>query len=75
MREVADEALALALPYARGGALDEVQRILRDGNGADRMRDAHAAGGMPAVLERLVREAAEPLYGYTRTTVPMRTQL
>ncbi len=75
VREVADEALALARPYARGGALDEVQRILRDGNGADRMRDAHAAGGLPAVLERLVAEAAEPLYGYTRTTVPMRTQL
>ena len=33
------------------------------------------SAGMPAVLERLVREAAEPLYGYTRTTVPMRTQL
>jgi hypothetical protein len=27
------------------------------------------------VLGRLVRESAEPLYGYTRTTVPMRTQL
>jgi hypothetical protein len=24
-------------------------------------------------LERLVRETAETLYGYTRTTVPMRT--
>ena len=75
MREVADEALALARPYADSGALDEVVRILREGNGADRMRDAHAAGGLPAVLERLVGEAAEPLYGYTRTTVPMRTQL
>jgi len=75
VREVAVEALALARPYAGGGALEEVERVLRDGNGADRMRDAHAAGGLPAVLERLVREAAEPLYGYTRTTVPMRTQL
>ena len=72
VREVADEALALARPYATSGALDEIHRILRDGNGADRMRDAHAAGGMPAMLERLVAEAAEPLYGYTRTTVPMR---
>jgi carboxylate-amine ligase len=75
LREVAVEALALARPYARGGALEEIERVLRDGNGADRMRAAHAAGGLPAVLEQLVREAAEPRYGYTRTTVPMRTQL
>jgi len=74
VREVADEALALARLYA-GDELEEVVRVLRDGNGADRMRHAHAVGGLPAVLERLVGEAAEPLYGYTRTTVPMRTQL
>ena len=46
------DVLALARPYARdlGGedALEEIERILREGNGADRMRDAHAAGGMPA---------------------------
>lgn len=58
---VATAALALARPYARelGGedALGEVERILREGSGADRMRAAHAAGGMPAVLERLVRES------------------
>src|SRR5919108_611051 len=51
--EVATAALALARPYARdlGGddALEEIERVLRDGNGADRMRAAHAAGGMPAV--------------------------
>ncbi len=75
VREVALEALALARPYARTGALEEIARILRDGNGADRMRDAHAAGGLPAVLERLVAEAAEPLYGYTRTTVPIRAHV
>jgi carboxylate-amine ligase len=78
--EVAAAALALARPYARdlGGdddALEEIERVLRDGNGADRMRAAHAAGGMQAVLERLIREAAEPLYGYTRTTSPIRSQL
>jgi hypothetical protein len=39
------------------------------------MRIAHAAGGMPAVLARLVAEAAEPIYGYTSTTSPIRTQL
>lgn len=59
--EVAAAALALARPYARelGGedALAEVERVVREGNGADRMRAAHAAGGMPAVLERLVAEA------------------
>jgi glutamate---cysteine ligase / carboxylate-amine ligase len=75
VREVAADTLALARSYARGDGLEEVERILREGNGADRMRSAHAAGGMPAVLGRLVRESAEPLYGYTRTTVPMRTQL
>jgi carboxylate-amine ligase len=75
VREVADQALALARPYVAGNALDEITRVLRDGNGADRMRHADAVGGLPAVLERLVRETAEPLYGYTRTTVPMRTQL
>jgi glutamate---cysteine ligase / carboxylate-amine ligase len=75
VREVAAEALALARAYARTDALEEIERIVREGNGADRMRHAHAADGMPAVLGRLVREAAEPLYGYTRTTVPIRTQL
>lgn len=63
--EVAAAALTLARPYARelGGedALAEVERVVREGNGADRMRAAHAAGGMPAVLERLVAEAAAPL--------------
>ena len=42
-----------------GGALEEAERILREGNGADRMRAAHAAGGMRAVLEGLVAEAAQ----------------
>jgi carboxylate-amine ligase len=77
--EVAADVLALARPYARDfgseDALTEVERVLRDGNGADRMRAAHAAGGMPGVLERLVAESAEPLYGYTSTTSPIRSQL
>jgi glutamate---cysteine ligase / carboxylate-amine ligase len=76
LRDVAAETLAIARPYAReGDALEEVERILHDGNGADRMRRTHAAGGMDAVLAQLVDEAARPLYGYTRTTVPIRTQL
>jgi carboxylate-amine ligase len=77
--EVAAHAIALARPYARelGGedALGQIQRVLHDGNGADRMRAAHAVGGMSAVLERLVAETAEPLYGYTSTVSPIRTQV
>jgi carboxylate-amine ligase len=65
LREIAHEALSLARPYARdvGGeaALDGVERILREGNGADRMRAHHARGGMAAMLSGLV-EASAP-YG------------
>jgi glutamate---cysteine ligase / carboxylate-amine ligase len=75
--EVTAAVLELARPYARGqgqeDALEEIERIVREGNGADRMRAAYAVGGMDAVLGTLVREAAEPLYGYTRTTSPIRT--
>jgi carboxylate-amine ligase len=42
-------------------ALEEIERILRDGNGADRMRAAHAEGGMPRVLHRLIEQSAEAL--------------
>jgi glutamate---cysteine ligase / carboxylate-amine ligase len=65
VRELAAAAIERARPHARDvgaeDALEEVQRILREGNGADRMRAAHAAGGMPAMLERLVADTAEPL--------------
>jgi glutamate---cysteine ligase / carboxylate-amine ligase len=60
LRELAAEAIGLAAGALRehggGGALEEAERILREGNGADRMRAAHAAGGMRAVLEGLVAE-------------------
>jgi glutamate---cysteine ligase / carboxylate-amine ligase len=63
LRELAAEAVehARAALRERGGdgALEEAERILREGNGADRMRAAHAEGGMRAVLERLVDEAAQ----------------
>jgi len=60
VRELAAAAVERARPYARAeAALEEVERILRDGNGADRMRAAHAEGGMPRVIERLIRESAE----------------
>lgn len=60
--EVARSALELARSHLRElGAeapLEEIDRILRDGNGADLQRRAFAEGGMPAVLERLVAETA-----------------
>jgi carboxylate-amine ligase len=63
-REVIRATLALARPFARdlGGedALEGIERILADGNGADRQRAAFARGGMPAVLALLVDEAAAP---------------
>ena len=65
VRALAAAAVERARPYARAlgaeAALEEVERILRDGNGAERMRAAHAEGGMARVLERLVAETAETL--------------
>ncbi len=62
-REVAAEALEVARAYApdlgEDDALGEVDRILAEGNGADRMRAAHERGGMRGVLERLVAETTE----------------
>jgi carboxylate-amine ligase len=56
-REVAQTTLAQARPYARdlGGeaALEEIGRILAEGNGADRQRRIHREGGMAALLRQL----------------------
>ncbi len=75
MREVAADALATARPYAREldgeDALEEIERVLREGGGADRMRAAHAAGGMDGLLAQL----ADETYGSTQTTSPIRSQL
>jgi carboxylate-amine ligase len=72
MREVGADALALARAYARDldgeDALEEIERILREGGGADRMRAAHAAGGMDEVLARLAAESVG--YSSTQTTLP-----
>jgi carboxylate-amine ligase len=74
LREVGADALALARPYAREldaeDALDEIERILREGGGADRMRRVHAAGGMDGLLASLATET----YGSTQTTSPIRSQ-
>jgi carboxylate-amine ligase len=58
--EVARAALELARPHLRDlGAeapLDEIDRILAEGGGADLQRRAFAEGGMPEVLDRLVAQ-------------------
>jgi carboxylate-amine ligase len=65
VRELAAEALAAARPFARDAgaedALEEIERILRDGNGADRALAAYGRGGMPAALEHLAAETAAGL--------------
>lgn len=56
-RQVARGTLEEARPYAKdlGGeaALEEIERILEEGNGADRQRRVHEEGGLPALLEHL----------------------
>jgi carboxylate-amine ligase len=59
--EVAARALALARRHADAPELEQVERIVREGNGADRRRRAFERGGMPAVLTELVTEVAAPL--------------
>lgn len=62
--EVASAALAIARPHARELGVERelagIERIVAEGNGADRQRAAFARGGMAAVLELLVAEAATP---------------
>jgi glutamate---cysteine ligase / carboxylate-amine ligase len=61
-RDVAARTLAEARPYATDlggdGVLLEIERILADGNGADRQRRAFAAGGIEAVLKYLAAATA-----------------
>jgi carboxylate-amine ligase len=77
IRAVAADALKLARPYARDldgeDALEEIERVLREGGGAQRMRAAHAAGGLNEVLAQLAAETGG--YGSTQTTSPTRSQL
>ncbi len=54
--EVGRKAVALARRHVDAPELEVVERILREGNGADRQRAAFARGGMPAVLRQLVAE-------------------
>src|SRR3954451_10607053 len=63
-REVIRATLERARPFARDlgaeDALGGIERILAEGNGADRQRAAFARGGMAAVLDLLVAEAEAP---------------
>jgi carboxylate-amine ligase len=62
VQDLAAQALAVAFPYAaRAGcadALDHLEHVLVEGNGALRQRAAFARGGLPAVLRHLVDETA-----------------
>jgi carboxylate-amine ligase len=62
--EIARAAVERARPFAAelgsDGPLEEIDRLLREGGGADRQRAAHAHGGMPAVLRLLADETAQP---------------
>jgi glutamate---cysteine ligase / carboxylate-amine ligase len=63
-REVVRAALRRARPYAAelgsADALEGIERILAEGNGADRQRAAFARGGMRALLALLVAEGERP---------------
>ena len=59
VREVARRALR-ALGSA-DPALEGIERILSEGNGAERQRAAFAGGGMKGLLEHLAEETARPL--------------
>jgi carboxylate-amine ligase len=63
-REAAVRTLArvrgLADELEAGAALEQVERILAGGNGADRQRAAHASDGMDGLLAALVRWTAAP---------------
>jgi glutamate---cysteine ligase / carboxylate-amine ligase len=59
-RELLDQARPHARELGSEDALEEVERILREGNGADRQREAHRRAGLAAVLDQLVQETARP---------------
>lgn len=60
--ELARDTLELARPYAAEfsaeGALDDLERMLIEGNGASRQREAYLRGGLPAVLAGLAEQTA-----------------
>ena len=57
LEEIAAEAVERTRPLV-GDAVDDVMRIVGEGNGADRQRAAFERGGMAEVLAELVAETA-----------------
>lgn len=57
LRDAARETLDQVRPYAED-AIGGIDRILREGNGADRRRRAAERGGVTAMLDELVEETA-----------------
>jgi carboxylate-amine ligase len=61
-RDVCRDTVELVRPYATElgsePALEEIDRLLIDGNGAARQRAAFARGGMQAMLAHLAHETA-----------------
>jgi carboxylate-amine ligase len=64
LQALARQALDLAFGYAPAlgctAALEAVERLLADGNGADRQRRAYAHGGMEALLAELTTDTCAP---------------
>jgi carboxylate-amine ligase len=64
-REVGRRVLDSVHPYARelgsDAALEEVERILREGNGADDQRRVHGKSGMAGLIEYLTDPPVSPL--------------
>lgn len=60
-RAVARRLLDSVRPYAEelggGGALEEVERIFREGNGAEEQRRVHRGAGMEGLLGHLARRS------------------
>src|SRR4051794_39769708 len=61
LRPVPEIARSVVASLGGGAGLDEVERMLREGNGAARQRAAFARGGMAALLAHLVEETSSPL--------------
>jgi len=63
-REASRRVIDSIRPYARElgseGALEEIERIVREGNGADDQRRIAASDGMDGLLTHLARCSAEP---------------
>ena len=57
LREAARETLDQVRPFAED-AIEGIERILREGGGADRRRRAAAQGGVRTMLDELVEETA-----------------